>query len=194
MDERHGAQRVVDAVLAVGERVFDRQHEAGAQLSERTAGVHERRRVGLEATLRHQLIELLGHFRDLLVGRPVAPIRLRDDRRHAPEEIFWLLHGLPLFVLHQVALFENGARIGGEQNGTRGRVDGNRHVDGTPRDGRRGTGDGRRATGDGRRATGDGRRAMGDGRRATGDGRRATGAVSAETESIVKSIVTERLV
>ena len=29
MDERHRAQRVVDAVLAVGERIFHGQHEAG---------------------------------------------------------------------------------------------------------------------------------------------------------------------
>ena len=59
MDERHRAQRVVDAVLPVGERVLDRQHEARRELAERAAGVHQRRRVRLEPALRHQAVELL---------------------------------------------------------------------------------------------------------------------------------------
>ena len=41
--QRHGAEGVVDAALAVGERVVDRQHEAGAELAQRAAGVHQRR-------------------------------------------------------------------------------------------------------------------------------------------------------
>ena len=44
-------ERVVDAVPPVGERVLDGQHEARGELAERTAGVHERRRVGLEPAL-----------------------------------------------------------------------------------------------------------------------------------------------
>src|SRR5262249_59276443 len=50
------------------------------------------------------------------------------------EEILVVVDGCALFVRHQVALVEHGARVGGERNGggTRRRVDGKRHEDGTP--------------------------------------------------------------
>ena len=124
MDERHRAQRVVDAVLAVGERVLDRQHEARAELAERTAGVHQRRRVGLEAALRHQAVELLRRLLHRAVARAVPSIRLGDDRRHAPEQILGLLDRFSLFVLHQVALFEHGARVGESETGPGGGLTG----------------------------------------------------------------------
>ena len=120
MDDGHRLQRVVDAVLAVGERVLDRQHEARRELAERTAGVHERGRVGLEPALRHQRIELLRDFSDRALGRAVRAIGFRDDGRDAPEEIFRLLHRLA-FVLHEVALLENGARVLRDGRGVIGR-------------------------------------------------------------------------
>src|SRR6185437_1941423 len=57
----------------------------------------------------------------------------RHHRRHAPEQILRLLDRLSLVVLHQVALFEDGTRVGGERHGARWRVDGKRHGDRTPR-------------------------------------------------------------
>ncbi len=52
--QSHGAERVVDAALAVGERVVDRQDEAGGQLAQRAAGIHQRGRVGHEEPVGHE--------------------------------------------------------------------------------------------------------------------------------------------
>jgi len=48
------------------------------------------------------------------------------------EAILRLLDRLSFFVLHQIALFEDGTRISGERNRTRRRVDGKGHGDRTP--------------------------------------------------------------
>src|SRR5690606_15536656 len=119
--------RVVDAAGAVGERVVHRQHEAGRELAQRTARVHERRRVRLETTLRHQFIELVRRLLDLLVRRPVLAVRLGDRRRDAPEHVLWRLDRLARLVLDQVTLLENGARVLGQRRRRGGRVYGERH-------------------------------------------------------------------
>src|SRR5688572_8233803 len=111
MDERHRAQRVVNAIRAVRERVLDRQNEARRELSERTTGVHERRRVGLEPTLGHEPVELLRDRRYSPLARSVSPIAFGDDGGDAPEHVFWRLDRLARLILHQVALLENRSRI-----------------------------------------------------------------------------------
>ena len=90
VDQRHGAEGVVDAALAVGERVVDRQHEAGGELAQRAAGVHERRRVGHEQPVRHQAVERLGHLLHGAHRCAVPAVRLRDRPCHAPEQVLRL--------------------------------------------------------------------------------------------------------
>src|SRR5262249_24861332 len=109
-----------------------RQHETRTELAEWTASIHERRRVRFEATLRHQEIELPCDAFDGRIARAIAPVSFRNHGRNAPEQILRLLDRLSSFVLHQVALSENGARVGGERDGTGGWVDGKRHGDRTP--------------------------------------------------------------
>ncbi len=111
VNERHRAQRVVDAVVTVGERILDRQHEAGGELAERTACVHERRRVGLEATLRHQTVELLRQRMDRPVARAVPAVCFRDRRRHTPEHVLRLLRRCARLVLDQIALGQDGPSV-----------------------------------------------------------------------------------
>ena len=82
---------------------------------------------GIEPTLRHQEVELLRHLLHRALGRAVPAIRLGDDRRDAPEQILRLLDGLPLVVLDQVALLENGARVTRERDWTGWRVDWQSH-------------------------------------------------------------------
>ena len=129
MDERHRAQRVVDAVLPVRERVLDGQHEARRELAERTAGVHERRRVRLEPALRSS---------GGRTPRPasVTPPSLAPYRRSASATTVATRQnissgvsvGLPLRILHQIALFENGARVLAESSGAGRKLRGLGHV------------------------------------------------------------------
>src|SRR3712207_8332058 len=44
MHQGHGAKRVVDTALPVGEGVIDRENEAGGELAQGTAGVHQDRK------------------------------------------------------------------------------------------------------------------------------------------------------
>ena len=97
MDERHGARacrRCRSCPLASASSTGSTKH--ARELAERTAGVHERGRVGLEAALRHEEVELLGRRLHPALARAVPRIRLGDDGRHAPEEILGLSVGLPV--------------------------------------------------------------------------------------------------
>jgi hypothetical protein len=94
MDERHRAQRVVDAVVPVRQRILDGKDEARRELAERTPRVHERRRIRLEAALGHEEVELLRRRLHRPLARAVAPVRFGDHRGHAPEEILRLLRRL----------------------------------------------------------------------------------------------------
>jgi hypothetical protein len=109
--EGHGLERVVDAALPVRERVVHRQDEAGRELPQGAAGVHERRGVRLELALRHEVVEVPGHLLDGRVGRPVPPVFLGNDPRHAPEHGFRILHRFPVLVLLQVPLGQDDARV-----------------------------------------------------------------------------------
>src|SRR5678816_2046089 len=111
MNERHRAQRVVDAVLSVRERIFDRQNEARRQLSQGAPCVHERRGVRLEAALRHEIVELASRRSYSLITRPVTSVSLGDTRGDAPEHILRRLCRVALSVLDQIALFDDSPRI-----------------------------------------------------------------------------------
>ncbi len=118
MDKRHAAQRVVDAALTVTERVIHRQYEAGGELTQRTAGVHQRGRVGLEPTLRHEEVELLGQRLHRSVARSVPAVGLGHHGGHTPEHVLDRLDRLAGRVLREVALLENRPRIGGQRDQT----------------------------------------------------------------------------
>src|SRR6266852_816311 len=111
MDECHRAQRVVDSVASVGERVLYRKNEAGGQLPERTSRVHEGRRVRLEAAIDHQAVEVFRHARDLAVARSIATVSFSDRSRDAPEHVFRLLHRRARAVLDQISLSDHGPRV-----------------------------------------------------------------------------------
>src|SRR6266853_1451109 len=112
--QRHGPQRVVDAALAVRERVFYREHEASRELAEGPPGVHERGRIRHPDPRGHQLEERLRQALHGLVGGPVASIRLGDGARDSPEQVLGPLGRLPLVVLHQVAALEHGHGVGAQ--------------------------------------------------------------------------------
>src|SRR5207245_2593369 len=112
--QRHGPQRVVDAALAVRERVFHREHEARRELTEGPPGVHERGRIRHPDPRGHELEERLRQALHGLVGGPVASIRLGDGARDAPEQVLGPLGRLPLVVLHQVAALEHGHGVGAQ--------------------------------------------------------------------------------
>ena len=87
----HGAEGVVDAALAVGEGVVHREDEAGGELAQRAAGVHQGGRVGHEAPGRHDVVEVLRRALDLLVGRAVLPVRLRHRTSPPARTGRWVL-------------------------------------------------------------------------------------------------------
>jgi hypothetical protein len=104
---------VVDAVYGV----LDRQHEARGELLQLPPGVHEGRRVGHELPGEHHLEEpLLGLLVEPLglLALLEAELALGNVRRDPPEHLYWLLDGLALLVLLEVALLENGERVVGE--------------------------------------------------------------------------------
>src|ERR1700694_311470 len=111
MDQRHRSKRVVDTVASVGERVFYWKNEAGGELAERTAGVHERWRVGLEATLDHEAIEIAGNVGDLAVVGSVPTVCFSNGAGHSPEHVFRLFHRFAQSVLDQVSLSDHGTRV-----------------------------------------------------------------------------------
>jgi hypothetical protein len=80
LDQGHELERAEDTLDAV----FHRQHEAGAQLSLRRAGVHERGRIGEEVEPKHGLPKRLfpaGRF----AGASERRLGLGDAVGHAPE-------------------------------------------------------------------------------------------------------------
>ena len=99
---------------------------------ERTTGVHERRRVRLEATLRHQGVELL---RRLLHRRHRSP-RTSDPPRRPPSPRARKDPQAVRPASHSrsspSSAFRARCAHWRERNGTRRRVDGKGHVDGTP--------------------------------------------------------------
>ena len=64
MHQCHRPEGVVNAGAPVREGVFHREHEAGGQLAERAAGVHQGGRIGHPHPCRHELEEHLGEALD----------------------------------------------------------------------------------------------------------------------------------
>ncbi len=111
MDERHRLERVVDPALAVRQRVVHRKHEAGGELTEGATGVHERRRVRLELSADHELVELPRDLVDGRLGRPVVRVDPRDGAGDPPEHDLGLFGRVPLGVLLQVAAGQDKSRV-----------------------------------------------------------------------------------
>ncbi len=117
VDQGHRPEGVVDAVPAVGEGVLDRQDEAGGELPQGPARIHQGRRVGHEHPVRHQTEERLGHGLDGAGGRSISAIRLRHRPGHPPEQVGGLFDRLACVILDQVALFQHGESVGRELQG-----------------------------------------------------------------------------
>ncbi len=114
MHQGHRPQRVVDAGAPVREGVLHREHEAGRQLAEGTAGIHQGRRVRHPHARRHQLEEGLGEALHSPIGGTIRPIGSGDGARDAPEQVLRPLHRLPLVVLHKVAALEHSESVGAQ--------------------------------------------------------------------------------
>src|SRR5690606_9093501 len=111
VDQCNGAQRVIDAVVAVAQRITNRQNETRGKLPERTSGIHERGRIRLEATLRHQRVKLPRRGLYLLFACTITTIGLRHVDRHSPKHLLRTLQRLSTRILHEISLLENGACI-----------------------------------------------------------------------------------
>ena len=114
VNQCHRPQGVVDPVPAIGEGVFDRQHEAGGKLAERTAGVHQGGGVRHELPVGHQSEERLGEGFDRADRGAVAPIRLGDGAGDAPEEVGRGFDRLPLVVFDEISLLQHREGVGGK--------------------------------------------------------------------------------
>src|SRR6476659_2299226 len=111
MNECHRSERVVDAVLSIGEGIFDGKNETGGELSERTPGVHESRRVGLEATLCHERIKIAREFHNARFAGAISPICFGNGGGDSPEHVLRRLGRFALGILYQIALLDDGSRI-----------------------------------------------------------------------------------
>jgi hypothetical protein len=98
----------------VGDRVFQRQHEAGGQHAQPAPRVHEGGRVGDELAADHQVVVGILDGGDLR-GRG-APLALDggDGVRHAPEQLLRSLDHPTGIVPVEVAILEDRERVLGE--------------------------------------------------------------------------------
>jgi len=98
----------------LGERVPHREDEAGGELPQLPAGVHERRGVGEELQGRHSLEEPPLGPSDLRLARAVESVRLRRGPRHPGKELLRRLDETTLVVARQVPPLEHGEGVGSE--------------------------------------------------------------------------------
>src|SRR4051812_40600838 len=127
MNERHRAQRVVDAIAAIRQGVFDRQDKARRQLAEWTAGIHQRRRVWLEPPFHHEAVEIGSGLRYVGIPRAISAVGLCNRASYPPEHVLWLLQRLARCVLDQISLSDHGTRVVIELGITLGRYGGYGH-------------------------------------------------------------------
>ena len=108
VDQRRLLDRLEDGVHTV----LHRQHEAGRELAEGPAGVHQGGGVGQKVKVGHHLIKALFGLRD--VGLPVKGLVRLGDRPGDPvEHPLQVLDGLAVLVLDEIALFQHGKRVFG---------------------------------------------------------------------------------
>ena len=86
--------------------------EAGGELAQRAAGVHQGRGVGNEEPVRHEPVEGLGHFLHRADRRAIPAVGLGDRPRHPPEQVLGRLDRLTGVILDQIALLEDRDGIG----------------------------------------------------------------------------------
>ena len=89
----------------------DGQHEAGGELAELAAGVHEGGGVGQELEARHELVEGLLPLLDR-GGGVVEALGLGDGARDAPEHLLGGLEHLAVLALLEVAALQHLERVG----------------------------------------------------------------------------------
>lgn len=119
MDERLLLEGIQNRV----EGIFDRQHEAGSQLLQRSSGIHERGRVGEKLQPRHRFIESPCRLREAGRGR-IALFGEGDVGCDAPEELRGRLRHPPLVILGEVPPAKDDLclrRQSGKRNGRRRR-------------------------------------------------------------------------
>ena len=98
--------RLKNGLHAVGHR----QHEAGGQLAERPARVHQGRGVGQEFQAGHQAIELLLHRSQIDAGF-VGLVRRGNGFGHPAEQLLHRFGGPALVVTDQIAALQHRAGI-----------------------------------------------------------------------------------
>jgi hypothetical protein len=103
VDQRSVLDGVEDVLHGVGHR----QHEAGGELAQGAARVHEGGGVGQEVQADHQLIKLLGRGHHVRLGIKAA-VTLGHSVGHPAEQAVHGLGGLSLLVPGQVAPLQHG--------------------------------------------------------------------------------------
>ena len=103
---------VLDGVEDVLHGVLHRKHEAGRELSQRTAGVHEGGGVGEKVQAGHQVIKEFGRGRHIGLGVE-ARIGCGDRVRHPVKKLVHRLNRLSVLVTDQIAPLQDGAGIFG---------------------------------------------------------------------------------
>ena len=102
VDEGGLFHRVEDAL----DVIVHRQDEAGGELAQLPAGVHQGGGVGHKLERRHEVVEFLGRGGHVRLG-VVEPVDGGDGVGHPPEHVRGGFGGLPGFVLLEVALFQH---------------------------------------------------------------------------------------
>ena len=101
---------VLDRVEYLLHGVLHGQHEARRQLTQRSAGVHERGRIGHELEFGHHVKELTGHGLHIGVGI-VIPVSRGYGARHALEHAARRLGELTLLIPGQIAALKHAHRV-----------------------------------------------------------------------------------
>ena len=106
LEDRHRMERAEDPV----HRILDRQHEAGAELTEGRPGIHERRGIRQEVEraeeVRERLLPPIGGGRGA-----EQELRLRDGARHALDELPRFLDDPAGAIAAQIARLEHADGI-----------------------------------------------------------------------------------
>ncbi len=106
---------VLEGFVNTAEIIVDGQDKARRQLPERAARVHQRRAVGLEVALGHQVIELVRAGAHRLRRGTVARIDRSDRVGDAAEHRLRGFDDVAVLVFDQVALSEHGQRDVGQR-------------------------------------------------------------------------------